>query len=182
MRIISGTYKGKKIISADNKKVRPTSNKVKEAFFNIIMNDPDFFGCRFADICAGSGNIGLEAFSRGASFCLFIDMNPSNCRLIRKNCDTLKIKKSDFQIKCIDYTRFKQDKYDNYFDYIYLDPPYEKRDLYHSSLYLLNFIKKTGNMIIEAPVNMEIDELKGYDTRVYGDTKLIIINKSAVNF
>ena len=74
MRVISGSAKGKKLISTKNREIRPTSDKVKMAIFNILRHGVinfDFNGCYTLDLFSGSGSLGIESLSRGSEFCFF---------------------------------------------------------------------------------------------------------------
>ena len=77
MRIVSGEFKGRKILTPDGNNTRPTSDRVREAIFNLLAHNPDMpdvEGARVIDLFAGSGALGFEALSRGADFCLFVDI------------------------------------------------------------------------------------------------------------
>ena len=83
MRIIAGDYKGRRLETPDNFDVRPTTDKVKEAMFSIIS--PYVVDGIFVDLFSGTGNLGLEALSRGASKCYFCDSSRTSIGIIRKN-------------------------------------------------------------------------------------------------
>ena len=83
MRIIAGVRRGKKLLSPLGEQVRPTTNMVKEALFNILQFQIE--GRRFLDLFAGSGQIGLEALSRGAREAVFVDSSRDSVRVIEKN-------------------------------------------------------------------------------------------------
>lgn len=88
MRVIAGDYKGRKLETPLDNRVRPTTDKVKEAMFSILMNDLD--DAVVCDMFAGTGGLGLEALSRGAAKCYFLDQANSSIRLIRKNIEICK--------------------------------------------------------------------------------------------
>ena len=75
MRVIAGKYKGRKLFSPEDSSVRPTTDKVKEACFSILTND--IYDARVLDLFAGTGGLGIEALSRGASYCLFAEVSGS---------------------------------------------------------------------------------------------------------
>ena len=83
MRIIAGDYKGRRLTSPADNRVRPTTDKVKEAIFSILTNE--IYGSYVLDLFAGSGNLGLEALSRGAEHCWFGDSSRDSIKLIREN-------------------------------------------------------------------------------------------------
>lgn len=82
MRIITGEYKGRRLYAPDNDDIRPTSDKVKEALFSMIAFDLEEAVC--VDLFAGTGNLGLEALSRGAGKCYFCDNSKEALNIIRK--------------------------------------------------------------------------------------------------
>ena len=85
MRIITGTKRGKKLLALEGEQVRPTTNMVKEALFNILQFGIE--GRRFLDLFAGSGQIGLEALSRGAREAVLVDSSRDSVRVIQKNVE-----------------------------------------------------------------------------------------------
>ena len=123
MRIIAGLLKGRKLKTAKGLRIRPTADKVKEALFNILGDRVR--NSNFLDLFAGTGNVGIEAFSRSAQRVTFIDNNLASIRLIKENLnlcnlvDKSKIIKSDY-LKAIK----KLSKNNERFDIIFADPPY----------------------------------------------------------
>ena len=83
MRVISGEYKGRKLQTPSDYAIRPTSDKVKEALFSILTDR--IYGSRVLDLFSGTGNLGIEALSRGASLCVFGDSSRESIRLIKAN-------------------------------------------------------------------------------------------------
>ncbi|MBK8981783.1 MAG: 16S rRNA (guanine(966)-N(2))-methyltransferase RsmD [Ignavibacteria bacterium] len=120
MRIISGIYKGRRLISPENKKVRPTSDRAKETLFNILNNIIDFEGMNCLDLFCGSGALGLEAVSRGADKCVFADRDVS---VVLKNIAVLKAEEKCITVKgdAVNYISSVSEK----FDLIFCDPPYD---------------------------------------------------------
>jgi 16S rRNA (guanine966-N2)-methyltransferase len=121
MRIITGTKRGKKLLALEGEQVRPTTNMVKEALFNILQFGIE--GRRFLDLFAGSGQIGLEALSRGAREAVLVDSSRDSVRVIQKNVEAAgfagqaRVAQSDFA----SYLRGERGR----FDVAFLDPPYE---------------------------------------------------------
>src|SRR5215472_579871 len=89
MRVIAGSYRGRVLRTVRGQEVRPTSDRLRETLFNILA--PSISGARFLDLCAGSGAIGIEALSRGASSVVFVDRSRSACSVIRQNLTSLGI-------------------------------------------------------------------------------------------
>lgn len=120
MRIIAGKYKSRLIKAPDTITTRPSMDKTREAIFNVL----NFYlpNAKVLDLFAGSGALGIEAISRGASFVTFIDNNPKAIKTIKDNLKELNIT-SDFNIYQKDY-KILETINDSY-DLIFLDPPYE---------------------------------------------------------
>ena len=122
MRIITGKAKGIKLLTLEGDTTRPTSERAKEALFSMIQFDIE--GRRVLDLFAGSGQLGLEALSRGAEYCMFIDSSNDAANIVKKN-----IEKTHFtdctKTLVTDYRNFlrKSDGREG-FDIVFLDPPY----------------------------------------------------------
>jgi 16S rRNA (guanine966-N2)-methyltransferase len=94
MRIVSGQYRGKAIVTPPGDTTRPTSDRARQAVFNILEHAawaPDLHGARVIDLFAGSGALGLEALSRGAAFCLFVETDDNARGAIRENIDAFSL-------------------------------------------------------------------------------------------
>src|ERR1700753_4074297 len=87
MRVIAGQYRGRVLKSPPSLHTRPTSDRLRETLFNVLS--PRIEGSRFLDLCAGTGAIGIEALSRGASFVTFVDRVHKMCALVEENLDLL---------------------------------------------------------------------------------------------
>ncbi len=85
MRVIAGNWKGRRLKSPSGNTVRPTTDRVKEALFNIL--GPEVVGCCFLDLCCGSGGLGIEALSRGAASVVFVDLSRRSLALVRDNLE-----------------------------------------------------------------------------------------------
>lgn len=122
MRIIAGDFKGRRLETPKGYDVRPTTDKVKEALFSILTND--IWGARCLDLFAGTGNLGLEALSRGAAECVFADQSRDSLRMVRNNIthcgadDKSRVVQGDYRKVLMSQRRP--------FDIIFLDPPYGK--------------------------------------------------------
>lgn len=121
MRIISGSYKGRKLKSSNNLHIRPTTDRVKEYIFNILQDFP--LNKKVVDIFSGSGNLGIEALSRGAKEIHFVDNSNESLNVLKNNIQTLEIPKSNYKIFLSDAVKFAE-KSDTYFDLYLLDPPF----------------------------------------------------------
>jgi 16S rRNA (guanine(966)-N(2))-methyltransferase RsmD len=123
MRIVGGKYRHRIIIYPDDAThTRPTKDRVREAIFSAIG---DISNARVLDLYAGSGAMGIEALSRGASHCTFVDISPIAIKTIKENLNNLKIDNNEFEvIKNKDINAIES--FTNKFDLIILDPPYEE--------------------------------------------------------
>ena len=169
MRVITGTARGKRLKTLDGLDVRPTSDKVKEAIFSIIQFDlPE---SAVIDLFSGSGQLGIEALSRGAKSCVFVDMSRASIECTRENVlacgfsDKSKIVNSDGT----DYLK----RPGNY-DIALLDPPY-RQGLIMSALPLLSDHMNPGGIVVcehEAGLDLpgEIGKLKKKKEYSYGKT------------
>ena len=131
MRIIAGKFRGRKLTNCDKlKTLRPTTDKNREALFNILqsskfLKDSDFslVDCNFLDLCCGSGAVGLEAISRGVKKVLFVENNYQHLEILRKNIELLKVEN---QIKILTENVKNLNSLNEDFDLIFLDTPYDE--------------------------------------------------------
>ena len=126
MRIITGISRGAKLETLSGDATRPTTEMAKEGIFSSIQFEIE--GRRVLDLFAGSGQMGLEALSRGAEHCVFIDNSPAAIDIIKKNAQKTKLFPS-CRISCIDVTEYLKSLTgkDVKFDYIFVDPPYDMK-------------------------------------------------------
>ncbi len=159
MRINSGILKGKSIAVAKNTKIRPTSSLLKKRIFDMLAGEIE--GSLFLDICAGTGLVGIEALSRGAAHCTFIESSFSTVKELSKNLERLHIE-NRAKVFCMDarLALKKLAKEKATFDFIYLDPPYPLKEL---SLELLTFLDthplltKKGLLFFEEGKDFSVD-------------------------
>ena len=193
MRIIAGTARGTVLETLDGEETRPTLERVKENFFNAINFDLE--GAKVLDLFAGSGQLGLEALSRGAREAVFVDPNAECIEIIRKNsqkaklynrCNILKYEYTEYFSALKNRRDF--DKFEK-FDIVFIDPPYE------SSKRLINdcvkrlikheFISANGGMMICETGNGEklsldldeetADKIKNSRVYKYGKVSITIL-------
>lgn len=120
MRVIAGTYKGRKLESPENYDIRPTTDKAKEALFSILYNEIP--GARVLDLFAGSGALGIEALSRGAAECVFVDHSRQSIGLVKRNLAACKVEEPA-RVIAGDYRKVLAGLGGS-FDVILMDPPY----------------------------------------------------------
>lgn len=126
MRVITGSARGRKLLEPEGMAVRPTTDMVKEAMFNIIQFDIE--GRRVLDLFAGTGQLGIEALSRGAAEAVFVDESAKSLKLVRTNLERCSLKGRVEQADSIGFLR-RAGK----FDLVFLDPPYDS-DLLEKAL------------------------------------------------
>ena len=179
MRVITGKARGVQLKTPDGMTTRPTSDRVKEACFSIIQFDIPT--ASVLDLFGGTGQLGIEALSRGAKSAIFVDQSEAACRLIKENLRRTKLEQ-DGRIICSDYLSYLK-RCRERFDIIFLDPPYAEVFLENSLKMITEIdILQTGGIIVtERPLGKELPwEFSGYvrsrDYK-YGKTLLTIYRK-----
>lgn len=172
MRIIAGSYKGRKLASPNDDRVRPTTDRVRESLFSILG---DFSDCVVVDGFAGTGALGIEALSRGADYCYFFDPSYASILLVEENIDRVgaseraSIYKVSFD-KGLELLESEP-------DVLFLDPPYGS-SLAQSALESMakcEWVTARALVVVEQsstdkPVEHEAFELD--DERLFGDTRM----------
>ncbi|RDW17942.1 16S rRNA (guanine(966)-N(2))-methyltransferase RsmD [Oceanobacillus chungangensis] len=157
MRVIAGEFKGRQLKAVPGKSTRPTTDKVKEAVFQVM--GPFFEGGAVLDLFAGSGSLGIEAISRGMDSGIFVDKNPKAIHTISDNVKTVKIE-DKVELFRTDAVRALKAiaKRDLQFDLILLDPPYKKveYDKVLKQIIESNLIKKNGIIYCEHDLEDEL--------------------------
>jgi 16S rRNA (guanine(966)-N(2))-methyltransferase RsmD len=180
MRVISGTAKGKRLTPPDDRRVRPTSDRIKEALFSILHSMTggiDDFSV--IDLFSGTGNLGIEAISRGAGSAVFIDNHRASVAIIKANLQATGFyAKSEVILSDVFQSLAKLSDSNSKFDIVFADPPYgqglaEKLIQHLASIDVLNeraiVVIESGAK--ESPV-LTTGNLKQIDRRIYGDTAL----------
>ncbi len=185
-RIIAGSAKGFRLKSVPGDSTRPITDRVKEAVFNIIAGD--IVGASFLDLFGGTGSVGLEALSRGASRCLFLDINQRAIQILKSNLMATGLDEFGI-VKLQDATRFLSQSPDQTFDYIYVAPP-QYKELWEKTLRILDerdgWSSEDGWVIVQIhPIEykkLDIKHFVEFDQRVYGSTKLVFFEHRADGF
>ena len=183
MRVIGGKWKSRKINSlykaSYNPFIRPTADRVKENIFNILENleaGNPILGARVLDIFCGTGAMGIEAISRGASFCSFIDYSLISKQITEENINILCCKKeTKFLLR--NSMNLGVCPYEKY-NLIFLDPPYKKNLLSKTIQNLCKFgwIDKNAILIVEKDKDEEFNfKLQLIDNRIYGNTEILFL-------
>lgn len=157
MRVITGEARGRRLITLEGEDVRPTTEKVKEAIFSAIQFDIQ--GRRFLDLFAGSGQMGIEALSRGAECATFVDSLRRAVDIVRKNLNSVGFydKAKVLHTDSLSFLEMNSDIY----DIVFLDPPYGTGLLQEVLPKVFENVKKTAVIIVENPENEEIFENYG---------------------
>ena len=176
MRVITGTARGRKLLEPDGMAVRPTTDMVKEAMFNIVQFDIE--GRRVLDLFAGTGQLGIEALSRGAAECVFVDESPKSVKLVRTNLERCALRGRVEQADSIGFLR-----QGGKFDLIFLDPPYDS-DLLEKALEVIqnvDILNDGGIIVCESRREKSMPELSApYRktlSRRYGKVCLTVYKK-----
>jgi 16S rRNA (guanine966-N2)-methyltransferase len=175
LRIISGLFKGRFISAPDFKGTRPTTDRVKETLFNILNNEFVMEGAKVLDIYAGSGSLGFEALSRGASHISFIEKNSTVVKNLQKNITDLNVseKCTILRTEATRYLKNCQSKY----DLILADPPFFEYDIYEvmSIVKEVKILNPEGMMLIERSIQTKEKDIENFHFEPFkkiGDTLL----------
>ena len=179
MRVISGLAKGVNLLTPDGLSTRPTADRVKEAMFSIIQFELP--GAHVLDLFGGTGQLGIEAMSRGAKDAVFVDAQSSACNLIRENLKRTKMEQQARIVRA-DYLTFLKNCQEK-FDIILLDPPYAEVFLENSLKMIteIDILQTNGIIVAERPVEKDLPwdypglfRSKDYK---YGKTLLTVFRK-----
>ncbi len=178
MRVITGEARGRKLLTLEGEDVRPTTDKVKESIFNIIQFDLE--GAYVLDLFAGSGQLGIEALSRGAKHCVFVDSSQKSVDVVKANLKTCGFEKRA-SVFCGDgkmYVGLSRDT----FDIALLDPPYNKQILDSVLPVVAEKMADYGVILCESAVNEVLPETAGefklYREYKYGKIKITAYRKN----
>ncbi len=177
MRVIAGIYKGRRLKTLEGMQVRPTSDRLRETLFNILA--PRIEGARFADVCAGSGAVGIEALSRGAHHVTFIESSRRPAAIISENLRHCAIEEG---FKLINRDAIQAMKFfaaeKMQFDIIFFDPPYAS-GLHSPVMWQIaknDLLAEDGIVIVEhrrdSPLLPNFDQLRPYRQIAQGDSCL----------
>ena len=180
MRIISGKARGTKLYTLEGTNTRPTLDRVKESVFNILQSKLE--DAVVLDLFAGSGAIGIEALSRGASKAILCDKSKEAIEIIKKNIEKTHMNEKA-QIFNLDYETCLEKVKNEKFDIIYIDPPYETDYIYKAlqKIKALNITKEESLIIIETDDEQRIEkEIQNInkeivDKRKYGRATIIFL-------
>ena len=175
MRIIGGKYRSRVLAEFAGENVRPTSDRAREALFNILALK--IYGARVLDLFAGSGALGIESLSRGAKEVVFNDFSKDSIAIVKKNLTKLKIPVGGVEAKVVqgDYLACLEQARGQ-FDLIFIDPPYrmEYGEKALKKIAEKGLLSENGIAVYERdiPFEGEIEGLEKYDERKYGKAYL----------
>ena len=184
MRIISGKFKGKKLIQPIDKKTRPLKDMAKESIFNLLVHSKysnfKFEKKNILDLFSGSGSFGIECLSRNANHVTFIENYKEALDILKENLNNLK-KNNNYDL--IERDIYDKNTYNHIyktFDLIFIDPPFKDNDLKDIFLLILKkeILTKKGLVIIHRNVKSKDifpEDFEVIDTRTYGISKIIVL-------
>lgn len=180
MRVLSGRYKGKKLLGSKDNSIRPTTNKIKEYIFNILQ---DYCEDKVAaDIFCGSGNLGIESLSRGSKYLVFVDNSQDSLKILKSNLNNVQIDQNLYQVVQKDAIKFCQE-FNNKFDLIFMDPPFYYppiNDLL-SSIFKNEILIENGILVVEHeisnPVNLDNEYFEIFKQKKIGRSLISFIIK-----
>lgn len=183
MRVITGTAKGRALKAPKGLTTRPTTDRVKEALFNIL--GPKVVGAKFLDLFAGSGGIGIEALSRGAQEALFIEKDPKALDVIKANLVLTGLGHRAMVLsgdvyKNLDYIGRQGQE----FEFVFMDPPYLKdfEEPVLAKIDSLKLLALGGKVIVESSkrdnISTQVGSLAAFRREKYGDTHLTFYSQT----
>lgn len=179
MRVITGKARGVNLKTPEGLTTRPTADRVKEALFSVI--NFDIPNARVLDLFGGTGQLGIEALSRGAKSAVFVDAGEPACALIRENLRRTKLENQAVVIRA-DYLAYLS-RCKEKFDIIFLDPPYAEVFLENSikSITEIDILQSGGIIVCERPLGKELPwEYPGFSRSKdykYGKTLITLYRK-----
>ena len=177
MRVITGTARGRRLREPEGMATRPTTDNVKESMFNLIQFDIE--GRRVLDLFAGTGQLGIEALSRGAKQCVFVDRERAAQEVIRRNLAAAKLA-DRARVAAMEAQSFLLGARER-FDIALLDPPYGENLIPAVLPKLAGLMKDTGVIVCETEKNEELPEAAGefllHRTYRYGKAKITTYRK-----
>lgn len=180
MRVIAGSAKGRRLASPKSQTIRPVLDQVKEAIFNILF---DVSEKEVLDLFAGTGAVGIEALSRGASHAYFVDGSKESVKLIEKNLELCRMTAQARVLGIhVDKALKLLEKEGKTFDLVFVDPPYEQRFVNKTlrQLGASHCLKPQAILIVEHHPKEPIDSIEGLnltDQRKYGQTLVSFLKK-----
>ena len=187
MRIISGKFKGKKILEPNDLNTRPLKDLTKESIFNIIKHSNrfniNFENSEILDLFSGTGSFGIECISRGAKFVTFVENYNGILPILKKNLANLKLASNYLVIEKNVFNYLNLNQLKKQFDIIFLDPPYKEKELNELLLLFINekILKQDGIVIIHRHKKQKDslpNQINILEEKKYGISKILFCNIS----
>ena len=187
MRIISGKFKGKKILEPNDLNTRPLKDLTKESIFNIIKHSNrfniNFENSEILDLFSGTGSFGIECISRGAKFVTFVENYNGILPILKKNLANLKLASNYLVIEKNVFNYLNLNQFKKQFDIIFLDPPYKEKELNELLLLMINekILKQDGIIIIhrhKKQTDILPNQINILEEKKYGISKILFCNIS----
>lgn len=180
MRVISGKFKGRQLVSFKADHIRPTTDRVKESLFNMLMGEVE--GAVVLDLFSGTGSLGIEAYSRGAKFVTFVEKHAQSRKIIADNLKNLKINEN-VEVIADDVFKFLTDEGSSLFDLVFIDPPFTESlgDSVMQAISISPILSKSATIAIETgtkePIADKYQDLICVTRRQFGDKQLSIFRR-----
>lgn len=174
MRIISGSFKGRRLTPPKGVDIRPTTDQAREALFNILANRVDLSECEVLDLFSGTGAVSLEFVSRGAKYVTAIELAPRAVKAIRQRCIEWDVENLD--VIQADAFRFISRGMRS-FDLVFADPPYDHPNILRipELVFQNNLLENEGLLILEHSKVHDFEDYEGFvETRKYGHVRMSI--------
>ncbi len=180
MRVISGKYRGSKLFSPDDNRVRPTTDRVKESIFNILCNKATVENANVLDLFAGSGALGIETLSRGARHVTFIDKDKDSVKLVLANLTKINADSACFDVYNVEYEFALKKLSGKKFDIVFVDPPYalkiEKKVI--DLILKYELLNENGIIVVEHDaLNIVYHSCFDIDCRKMGNTSVSFLSR-----
>jgi len=177
LRIIAGDLRGRKVELLPLSSARPTPDRVRESMFNMLAGR--MRGCRFLDLFAGSGIVGMEAISRGAGYVTFCDQDRRGIAAIQRYLDQFGVPAQKYRLHSAAYDQALE-RLSGDFNVIFMDPPYASGFYAPASMQIVRrrLLAPDGILVWECDrgtTQVTVEGLVEYDRRVYGSTSLIFL-------
>lgn len=179
MRVIGGKYGGQNLVSFKADHIRPTTDRVKESLFNIL---PDLEGADVVDLFCGTGNLGIEALSRGARHVTFVDASEKSLSILRANLQKLNITEPTLILRK-DVLKFVRNYSGDGYDFVFIDPPFteEMADQVLTTVEGSEVMRQTSILAIESARREKLLDdygvLRRFDSRPFGDKLLSLFRR-----
>lgn len=175
MRVIAGIYKGRRLETVPDNSVRPATDKVKGAIFNVLQSRVNWTTANVLDLYAGSGSVGIEALSRGAVKCIFVEKSRKALQFLKSNVELIGADSSALVIAG-DVDMFLK-SIRSKFEVVFADPPYALESLKElpNKIFQTGIIAEDGYLIIEHPTRYEFNPSSLWEVvvqKVYGNTSV----------